>query len=265
MVGTAVAYAGGPVVWWRAVLALVVAVSIQVATNYANDYSDGVRGTDRDRVGPLRLVAGGLAPARSVRLAAAACFGIAAVSGLVLAIATSPWLILLGAACIAAGWLYTGGPHPYGYVGLGEVFVFAFFGIVAVVGTSYVALGRVEGLAFVAAVPVGLLATALLVVNNLRDIPSDDVAGKRTLAVRIGASRTRVLYTGCVLVALAMSAAVAVKRPYALIALAAAVPALPPIRSVLSGADGRALVPALGGTGMTQLVFGVLLAVGIAL
>jgi 1,4-dihydroxy-2-naphthoate octaprenyltransferase len=265
LVGTAVAYAGGRVVWWRAVLALVVAVSIQVATNYANDYSDGVRGTDRDRVGPLRLVAGGVAPARSVRLAAAACFAIAAVAGLVLAVATSPWLILVGAACIAAGWLYTGGPHPYGYVGLGEVFVFAFFGIVAVVGTSYVALGRVDGLAFVAAVPVGLLATALLVVNNLRDIPSDDVAGKRTLAVRIGASRTRLLYAGCVLVAIAMSAAVAVRRPYALIALAAAVPALPPVRSVLSGAEGRDLVPALGMTGRTQLAFGVLLAVGIAL
>jgi 1,4-dihydroxy-2-naphthoate octaprenyltransferase len=200
-----------------------------------------------------------------VRLAASASFGVAAVAGLVLALATSPWLILVGAACILAGWLYTGGPHPYGYVGLGEVFVFTFFGIVAVVGTSYVALGRVQGLAWVAAVPVGLLATALLVVNNLRDIPTDDVAGKRTLAVRIGARRTRALYAGCMLVAVAMSAAVAVKRPYALIALAAALPALPPLRSVLSGADGRALVPALGMTGITQLAFGVLLAVGIAL
>lgn len=265
MVGTAVAHAGGRVVWWRAALALVVSLAIQVGTNYANDYSDGVRGTDQVRVGPVRLVAGGLAPPAAVRRAAWAAFGAAGVAGLVLAVAVSPWLLLVGAACIAAGWLYTGGPHPYGYLGFGELFVFVFFGLVAVAGTAYVAGGRITGLAVAAGVPVGLAAVALLVVNNLRDVPTDAAAGKRTLAVRIGVGRTRALYALAALLAVVAGAALAAWRPWALLALGAVVPAVPPLRLVLGGASGRALVAALGMTGLTQLALGVLLTVGIAL
>jgi 1,4-dihydroxy-2-naphthoate octaprenyltransferase len=196
VVGTAVAGAGGHAVWWRAVLAAVVALALQVGTNYANDYSDGIRGTDEDRVGPVRLVASGLKTAGEVKRAAILAFGLAAAAGLVLAAVASWWLLLVGAASIAAGYLYTGGPRPYGYAGLGELFVFVFFGLVATVGTAYVQLERITGLAVLAAVPVGLLAVAMLVVNNLRDIAGDEVSGKRTLAVRLGAPATRLVYAG---------------------------------------------------------------------
>jgi len=183
-------------IWWRAMAALVVAVAIQVATNYANDYSDGIRGTDADerRVGPVRLVGQGLADPRSVKLAAYAAFAVAGVAGVALAIAVGPELIAVGAASFLAGWFYTGGPHPYGYAGLGEVFVFVFFGVVATVGSAYVQTEGIEGLAVAASMPVGLIATALLVVNNLRDIPGDTAVGKHTLAVRLGDLRTRYLY-----------------------------------------------------------------------
>jgi 1,4-dihydroxy-2-naphthoate octaprenyltransferase len=261
--GVAAAAAEAHVDWWHAVLALVVSLAIQVGTNYANDYSDGVRGTDAARVGPTRLVAGGLASPAAVRAAAVSAFAIAAVAGLVLAIAVSPWLIALGAASIAAGWLYTGGPRPYGYAGYGELFVFVFFGLVATGGTAYVSSGRFDGLAVVAAVPVGLLAVALLVVNNLRDIPGDTVAGKRTLAVRLGDRRTRALYAACVLAAAASCAGAAAWRPWAAIGAAAVLSALPALRTVLGGATGRALVPALGRTGITQLVLGALLVIGL--
>lgn len=166
LVGTAVAGAQGHVIWWRSVAALVVSLALQVGVNYANDYSDGVRGTDADRVGPVRLVAGGLATPGAVRLAAWLSFCVAGLAGLALAIATSPWLLLVGAVSVAAAWFYTGGPRPYGYAGFGEAFVFVFFGLVAVVGSAYVSLGRVTGLAVLAAVPVGLLSVAVLVVNN---------------------------------------------------------------------------------------------------
>lgn len=263
-VGIAAAHAAGQVVWWRGALALAVSVSVQVGTNYANDYSDGVRGTDAVRVGPTRLVASGLAPPAAVRRAAVASFGIAGACGLVLALATSLWVIPVGAACVAAGWFYTGGPRPYGYVGLGELFVFAFFGMVAVVGTAYVAEGRVFALAFAAAVPVGLAAVALLVVNNLRDIPTDAASGKKTLAVRLGAGRTRWFYASCLLAAVLSTALAAVRRPWAAIALVAAVVAIRPVRRVLSGAEGRDLVPVLGMTALFQLVLGTLLTVGLA-
>jgi len=263
VVGTSVVAAEGHVIWWRAVAALVVAVAIQVGTNYANDYSDGVRGTDNRRVGPVRLVASGLASPSAVRRAAIASFGVAAVVGLALAAAAGWWLILVGAASVAAGWLYTGGPRPYGYAGLGEVFVFIFFGLVATVGTAYVQLERITGLAVAAAVPVGLLAVALLVVNNLRDIPGDTVSGKRTLAVRVGDRVTRRLYAACVLVPFAIVPALAVARPGALLALAALPLAMVPVRKVLGGEEGRGLIPVLGATGRLQLVFGALLAVGI--
>ena len=189
LVGTGAAAAYGHAIWWRALLAGVVAVSLQVGVNYANDYSDGVRGTDAVRVGPLRLVASGTATPGAVKRAALLVFVFAGVAGLALAAVAGWWLLAVGAACVAAAWLYTGGPRPYGYVGLGEVSVFAFFGVVATVGTAYVQTEKVTGLELLTALPVGLLAVSLLVVNNLRDIPGDTAAGKRTLAVRLAAPR----------------------------------------------------------------------------
>jgi 1,4-dihydroxy-2-naphthoate octaprenyltransferase len=199
-----------------------------------------------------------------VLAAAALCFGVACAAGLVLAIDTSWWLILLGGAAVAAAWTYTGGPRPYGYRGLGEVAVFAFFGVAAVVGTAYVQVGRLTWLEFVASVPVGLLACALLVINNLRDIPSDTAAGKRTLAVIMGDTRTRLLYAGCALVPFATALAMAPARPLALLTLAALPLAVLPIRAVRSGAKGAALISALGRTGRLQLAFGALLTLGLA-
>jgi 1,4-dihydroxy-2-naphthoate polyprenyltransferase len=265
LVGTAVAAAEGTVWWWRAAVALVVAIALQVGTNYANDYSDGIRGTDAVRVGPVRLVASGLAPPGAVRRAALAAFGVAAIGGLALAAVAGWWLILVGAACIAAGWLYTGGPRPYGYDGLGELFVFVFFGLVATVGTAYVQLGRITGLAVGAAIPVGLLAVALLVVNNLRDIHGDATSGKRTLAVRIGATATRRLYVATVLVAFLVAAILSVSRPGCWLTLLALPFAVAPIRRVLAGEQGSGLIAVLVATARLQLIFGVLLAVGIAI
>lgn len=264
LVGTAVAAAQGHVVWWRSVAALVVSLALQVGVNYANDFSDGVRGTDAVRVGPVRLVAGGLATPASVRRAAFASFALAAGAGLALALTTSLWLIAVGAACIAAAWFYTGGPRPYGYAGLGEIFVFVFFGLVPVAGTAYVSLLRLTGLAVLAGVPVGLLAVSVLVVNNLRDIPTDAEAGKRTLAVRIGDAGTRWLYVSCLTAAFAVACAVSADRRLALLALAALALAAVPVRDVRRGATGRQLVAVLVMTGRLVLVFGVLFAVGIA-
>jgi 1,4-dihydroxy-2-naphthoate octaprenyltransferase len=241
VVGSGVAFGYGQFSAWRAGLALVVALALQVGVNYANDYSDGIRGADERRVGPVRLVAAGLAPPRRVLAVALACFATACLAGFVLAATTSWWLILLG-----------------------EVAVFAFFGVAAVVGTAYVQMGRVTWLALAACVPVGLLACALLVINNLRDIPSDAVAGKRTLAVLIGDQRTRVLYATCTLVPFGMMAVIAFARPLALLALATLPFALAPLRAVRAGADGPALIGALGQTGKLQLAFGVLLTLALA-
>ncbi|MCU1358115.1 MAG: menA [Acidimicrobiales bacterium] len=270
-VGTACAVGRVPggLIWWRAVAAMVVALALQVATNYANDYSDGVRGTDADdmRVGPVRLVGQGLAAPRAVKRAAMASFAVAGVVGTALALAVGPELFVVGAAAIAAGWFYTGGPRPYGYAGLGEAFVFVFFGVVATAGSAYVQTGSLEPLALGASVPVGFLATALLVVNNLRDIPGDTQVGKRTLAVRLGDQRTRVLY-----VALVVGAIVAVpfvaglgSRPAAALALAAVLVARKPVLEVLSGARGPGLIPVLGATGKVQLAFGLLFTIGLAI
>jgi|SRR5579862_4007886 len=264
-VGTAVASAQGSVIWWRAGAALLVSVAIQVGTNYANDYSDGTRGTDAVRVGPVRLVASGLATPKAVKAAALAAFAIAGVAGLALAAAAGWWLAAVGAACLAAGWFYTGGPRPYGYAGFGELFVFVFFGLVATAGSAYVHLERVTGLALLAGVPVGLLAVALLVVNNLRDIPGDTAARKNTLAVRIGAPATRVLYAGALVVAFVAGCLIAVSRPGSLLVLVAVPLAVPPVRRVLAKEAGRGLVEVLVATGRLQLVFGLALAVGIAL
>jgi 1,4-dihydroxy-2-naphthoate octaprenyltransferase len=257
--------AGRPLIWWRAVAALVVALGIQVGTNYANDYSDGVRGTDAARVGPTRLVASGLARPEAVRLAALFSFLLAAVAGLALAAATSWWLVVVGGACMLAGWLYTGGPKPYGYLGLGELFVFVFFGLVATVGSAYVQTGGFGWLPVLAAIPVGLVATALLEANNLRDIRGDAIAHKRTLAVRLGEDRARWLYVGALVGAGAGVLAVAVLRPGALVGLLAAPLALGPVRAVRRGARGPALLKVLGFTGRLQVVGGLLLAVGIVL
>lgn len=264
-VGTAVASAQGTVIWWRALAALVVSVAIQVGTNYANDYSDGKRGTDAVRVGPVRLVASGLASPAAVKRAALLCFGVAGAVGLALAAAAGWWLVGVGALSLAAGWLYTGGPRPYGYAGLGEVFVFVFFGLVATVGSAYVHLARITGLSVLAAIPVGLLAVALLVVNNLRDIPGDTAAKKHTLAVHLGAPATRVLYIATLGIAFATVLLIALSRPWALLALAALPLAVVPGRRVASGETGRGLVEVLIATGRLQLVFGLVLAVAIAL
>jgi 1,4-dihydroxy-2-naphthoate polyprenyltransferase len=259
------------VVWWRAACALVVALGVQVGTNYANDYSDGVRGTDERRVGPLRLVGSGLTSPASVRRAAWLSFGVAAAAGLALAAATSWWLVPVGAACVAAGWLYTGGPRPYGYLGLGELFVFAFFGVVATVGSAYVQClhlwtsGYDGLLALWASIPVGLLATALLEANNLRDIAGDRTSGKRTLAVRLGRRGAGWLYAGSLAGVLAGVVLVAVIRPWALLALVAAPLAVRPVRASLGPAEGRELLPVLAATGRLQLAVGLLLALGIVL
>jgi 1,4-dihydroxy-2-naphthoate octaprenyltransferase len=260
--GVAIGYSGFSA--WRALLALVVALALQVGVNYANDYSDGIRGTDEARVGPARLVAAGLAPPRQVLTAAGISFAVACLAGFVLAATTAWWLLAIGAAAVAAAWTYTGGRHPYGYRGFGEVAVFAFFGLAAVVGTAFVQVRSLTWLSVVAAVPVGLLACALLVINNLRDIPSDTAAGKRTLAVRIGDPRTRVLYAYCALVPFAVAALIAVARPLTLLTLAAVPLALPPVRAVRAGAGGPALIGALGQTGRLQLAFGALLTLGLA-
>jgi len=268
-VGTACASAdlsgGHDVIAWRVAAALVVSLALQVGTNFANDYSDGVRGTDRDRVGPVRLVASGLAAPVAVKRAALGSFGVAAVAGLALTVAVGPQLLVVGAAAMAAGWFYTGGPHPYGYHGLGEVFVFVFFGLVATVGSAYVQTAHIHQLDVVAAVPVGLLAVALLVVNNLRDIPGDTLASKRTLAVRLGDRLTRMLYIGCLVVAFASLAYVGALRVGGLLALAAVPLAVVPIRRVAARASGPALIEVLGATGRLQLAFGALLTAGLLL
>ena len=244
---------------------MVVAVAIQVATNYVNDYADGVRGTDDHRVGPARLVGGGLATASSVKRAALAAAAVAVLAGLALAVAVGPELLVVGAASLAAGYLYTGGPAPYGYYGLGEVFVFLFFGVVATAGTAYVQLEEVQGLALGASVPVGCLATALLVVNNLRDIPTDALSGKRTLAVRMGDGPTRVLYIGLVATAFAAVPILVIRRPWAILAMVALPLAAAPMRRIAAGTTGRSLVPVLADTGRLQLAYGALLAGGLAL
>ncbi len=271
LVGTAIAYAqrpqGGSWSPVRALLALLVSLALQVGVNFANDYSDGVRGTDDARVGPLRLVGSGIKSAAAVKAAALLALAVAAVAGLALAILTSWWLIAVGLGAIVAAWGYTGGPRPYGYAGLGEVFVFVFFGIVAVAGSAFVQREQLTAAAFVAAFPVGLLATALLVTNNLRDIPGDRVAGKRTLAVRLGDQATRSFFLALVVGAFAavVVLAVVLKRPAVLLGLVAAPLARGPLATLRHGALGRDLIPVLGGTAKVQLAVGALMSIGIVL
>jgi 1,4-dihydroxy-2-naphthoate polyprenyltransferase len=265
VVGSGVAFGYGKFSLWRAVLALVVALALQIGVNYANDYSDGIRGTDADRVGPVRLVGSGLVPPRQVLAAAGASFAVACAAGLVLAAVSSWWLVLLGVAAVAAAWFYTGGSRPYGYRGLGELAVFVFFGLAAVAGTAYVQMRTLTWLPWAAAAAIGLLACALLVINNLRDIPTDSQTGKRTLAVVLGDQRTRILYVGCVLVPFCVAVVLAVARPLSLLALAALPLAFAPVRQVRDGATGRSLIYALGQTGRLELAYGALLTLGLAI
>ncbi len=266
LVGTGTAAAAGRVVWWAALLALAVALALQVGVNYANDYSDGVRGTDARRVGPFRLVGSGSAAPHTVRQAALLCLGTAAVVGLILVAATASWPALLaGGAALGAAWFYTGGRRPYGYRGLGELSVFVFFGLIAVTGTAYVQVGRVPPAAVLGGVACGALACAILVANNLRDIPTDAAAGKRTLAVVLRDAGTRRLYLALLAAAYAVLAPLAVTTtPVTLLALLSAPLAVTPARMVRGGATGRALVPVLAATARLQLAYGALLAAGLA-
>lgn len=257
----------------RAGLALLVALGLQVGANYANDYSDGIRGTDEQRLGPVRLVGQHLAQPGAVKSAAFAAFAVAGASGLALTVLTAAWwLLAVGAAAIVAAWLYTGGAKPYGYSGLGELMVFLFFGVVAVAGTTFVCTGRLSWLAVIVSIPVGLLACALLVINNLRDIPTDTIAGKRTLAVRLGDSATRRLYCAVIAAAFVIVAGVGVvglfapqtAPPGALAALVTGPLAIRPVHRVRAGAAGRDLIGVLGDTGLLQLAFGLVLAISVA-
>ena len=244
-------------VWWKSLLALLVALSLIVGVNFANDYSDGIRGTDEHRVGPLRLVGSGAAAPALVKWVAFACFGLAALAGLVLvAVSGLWWLVLVGAACVAGAWFYTGGARPYGYAGFGEIAVFVFFGLTAVLGTQYVQSGRISGSGIAVAVAVGAFSSAVLVANNLRDIPTDRAAGKRTLAVALGDDRTRALYQALVAVPLLVSVGIAVfGAPIALLGLLAGPILVGPVRRIRSGAGGLALIPVLRDTGLAMLLW----------
>ncbi len=264
LVGTGAAYALGKANIAFAVLALLVSLALQVGVNYANDYSDGIRGTDHARVGPVRLVGQGLAKAVNVRLAAMLSFFSAAVLGLALvALSNAFVLLLVGAASIAAAWYYTGGKRPYGYSGLGEVFVFVFFGLVATLGTTYTQALSISPVSIVGAVGVGAIASAILVANNLRDIPTDQLHGKRTLAVRLGDDRTRGLYAVLLTVALACVVVAGIVHLTALVAMLSFGLAYPLLGRVLRGAAGADLVPVLSGTGRFELAYAALLALGL--
>lgn len=250
----------------RAVLAAGVALALQVGVNYANDYSDGVRGTDLDRVGPLRLTASGAARPKQVLTAALVALGVGGLLGLwLVALSGQWWLTLVGAAAIAAAWFYTGGRKPYGYLGLGELGVFTFFGLVATVGTTYTQALVVPWPAWVGACGVGLFACALLMANNLRDLPNDALAGKRTLAVRLGDRRSRRLFALEVGGGLVLGAVCAIAAPWSLLVLLLALPVTLLVLTVLAGARGRLLIPVLAGTGLVKLGYGVLLGIGLAL
>ena len=264
-IGTALA--GTAWIPGRALLALIVAVALQVGVNYANDYSDGIKGTDDARVGPIRLVGQGLASPGAVRAAALLCFAIAAIAGLMLVTLSGHWwLLAVGASAIAAAWLYTGGPRPYGYAGLGEVFVLVYFGFVPVLGTLYVQTDSIDSAAVAAAAGVGSLITAILVANNLRDIPSDAAVGKRTLAVRIGDRATRRLFIALIVIGfLAVPVIAATTTPWALVGLAGIAWAIAPIRIIAGGATGAALVPALSATGILVAAYALWLSAGLIL
>ncbi|WP_027941119.1 1,4-dihydroxy-2-naphthoate polyprenyltransferase [Amycolatopsis taiwanensis] len=252
--------------WWASLLALLVALSLIIGVNFANDYSDGIRGTDAERVGPLRLVGSGAAAPKVVLLAALGCLGLAGVLGLVLVAATGRWwLLTIGAVCVLGAWFYTGGKKPYGYAGFGEIAVFVFFGLTAVLGTVYVQAGTVSWPALGAAVGVGCFSSGVLTANNLRDIPTDREAGKNTLAVRLGDAGTRRMYLALVTVPYVITILLAPAHPLVLIALVSAAMLVTPVRVITGGGTGGRLIPVLRDTGMVMLAYSVLTALALAL
>jgi 1,4-dihydroxy-2-naphthoate octaprenyltransferase len=266
LVGTGAAVGDGAVRPGLALLALLVALSMVIGVNYANDYSDGTRGTDDVRVGPLRLVGSGVAAPTEVRTMAFAWLGLGMLAGVVLvALSGKWWLLIVGAVCVLGAWFYTGGKHPYGYLGLGEVAVFLFFGPIAVLGTTYVQSGAPGALALIGAMGVGMLSCSVLVANNLRDIESDAEVGKRTLAVLLGDRDTRRLYATLMILPMVLSLVGAVMNPAVLLGLLAAPLAYSPVRRVLGGVRGRDLIAVLGDTAMAMLVWSLGTAVGLAL
>lgn len=246
-----------------ALLALAVSLALQIGVNYANDYSDGIRGTDNDRIGPLRITASGLATPNQVRSAAFISFGVAAIAGLLLAINSSWWLIAVGALSIAAAWGYTGGKNPYGYMGLGELFVFIFFGLVATIGAFYVQTDRITGESILAGVIVGFLACAILVINNIRDRAKDEVVGKRTLAVRLGEKRSRVLYTALVTLPYLLTAGFG--SPWTMLTLTTLPLTVSILKVLWSGTEGTALIALLAATGKLQMLFSFALSLALIL
>ena len=251
LVGTALA---SEINWLIAALALTVSLSLQIAVNYANDYSDGVRGTDKNRVGPVRLVASELASAKAVKVAAMISLAVAAVAGLILALQTTLWFIPVGALSILAAWGYTGGAKPYGYFGFGELAVFLFFGVIATVGSNYAQTGQIAGQALLLSIPVGALACAILVMNNLRDLPLDKLANKRTLAVRIGDKKTRYFYAILLIIAQIICVYAYTFNSYALLTILWLPMTISNIRRVLQGAVGLDLIPMLVRTARLQLL-----------
>ncbi|MDR1428337.1 MAG: 1,4-dihydroxy-2-naphthoate polyprenyltransferase [Bifidobacteriaceae bacterium] len=265
-VGLGAAWTVAPVHWGRAALALVVALALQIGVNFANDYSDGIRGSDSARQGPARLVASGAATPAAVRGAAFAAFAVACIAGAALSwLSGHPWLMAVGAAAVLAGWCYTGGPRPYGYMGWGEVGVFVFFGLVAVLGTQYTQLSAATAPAVLGACGIGLLACAILMANNLRDLAADSKAGKRTAAVILGDRRARTVYQAELLAAFACAGAIAIWNPRALAALILLPPAIRLIGPVGRGAKGEDLVAVLRSTGQIELGYGLILGVALAL
>ncbi|MBV9485228.1 MAG: 1,4-dihydroxy-2-naphthoate polyprenyltransferase [Frankiaceae bacterium] len=269
LVGTAAGSQSGGVVWGRFALVVVVALAVQVAVNYANDYFDGVRGVDTvQRAGPRRAVASGLVTPRAMLVAIGVAMLVAGVAGFALAALVSWWLLLIGIGAFVALLGYSGGPRPYASEGLGEVFVFVFFGLIATLGSSYVQHRTLPATAWVGAVATGVLAVAILVVNNLRDVPTDAIAGKRTLAVRLGEARTRQLFIAAIGLGVLLAVVgvpIAAESAWPLLALLAVPLAKPPVDAVRGGGVGRALIPALGGTGKLELAVAVLLAAGLLL
>ncbi|MEU8896623.1 1,4-dihydroxy-2-naphthoate polyprenyltransferase [Nocardia sp. NPDC048505] len=265
LAGTGAAAALGGFVWWKAVLALLVSLALIIGVNYANDYSDGIRGTDDERVGPLRLVGSKLASPAAVKNAAVLSLAVGAVLGLVLAATTAWWLLLVGVACLAGAWFYTGGSKPYGYSGFGEIAVFVFFGLIAVLGTEFVQAERVDWVGLVLAVAVGAFSSAVLVANNLRDIPTDTESGKTTLAVKLGDARTRTLHLALLVIPFLATLALVARTPYALVGLVAiplAVRANAPVRG---GKNGLELIPALRDSGLALLIWSAVTALALGL
>lgn len=261
--GTGAAAAIDGAVWWKALLALGVSLTLIIGVNFANDYSDGIRGTDDERVGPLRLVGSGLASPAAVRGAAVASLAVGAVLGLILAVLSAPWLLLIGAVCLAGAWFYTGGSRPYGYSGFGEIAVFVFFGLVAVLGTQYVQALRIDWAGVALAIGVGAFSSAVLVANNLRDIPTDSETGKTTLAVKLGDTRTRTVHLVLLVVPFVLTLALVARTPWALaglLALPLAVRANAPVRGNRAGLE---LIPALRDSGLALLAWSVLSAVAL--